>query len=903
MTISFTRTINVVSGFSLAMGLLIGSISFTTENKTLKNISRTTAISLGAIAFVNKLTGSYYEQLASNKNQDKLNKLNCDLTVAQEEGKNLREHDNFLTQIREKNENEILTLKQKLESKSHTLTGLNAELTLKTQGLNHINEINEQKIQQLIKDNNLRIKKIYQRLLSKLIELTQVRIDSNYYAIHSLLDKEITRLSTLIQENSDNQDFIDVKNALEKFQSTLSDSENNHDEQVENLRKFLSEINLTDENILKNLDLASEIFDKTSLELANLKVKMRNCLNVATSKNLKSALEELAIEKSNHRVNYKAIGKYRQLTDYSKQTFDELEEKHIIQNNKAIESIDAALAGIEEVRGTNLKLNQRVLELSQPQTWKPATRTDLRMGNVIILHLAKHGYTLDRHSTNYEGWKGTVLFTYDRSKKKVLAKDLNEQFADELQPLCKAYSKPKFEYDPESDLLLCHLQYAPKPEGKKLTPVETVEEFLVESSSLIKFVTESFHVGFWGESGSGKSTAISNTIGGMIQALGGAPTIRTTIPKIDADTAKLFPKGFIDWLGIPDSVFGLLEAALEIQYRMYVNQQKYLAGKDITDFDPIIFFIDEINAIITRWGSVSKNDLAIVLERFQATLEGDRRDYFRDHMRTELENYPHKFARTLLMFIWQTGRSLKVKSLIAGQNLQPGKLGLNKNDLANCSFMTLTRSIKSAIGYTVEKHQTELIEFQHKSILEATKDNPNLRFTGLFAPSRGDSYYSILPPPGTYKWDIGTLNRNQENPESQIVYHNNLESNTVNVDYNNDNLDLYHGTQIGDNSTNLGYQGYIDGTGGTKGTKDGTKPESSHRRTCHNSWYHVPNLPQEYKTLDYTGGMEFFMKLPKKADGTVHKTNAYKTVFKVCNKRNQKPFSEFIDILQKEFGL
>ena len=897
MTISFTRSINTVSGIALAMCLLSGAGSFTSKNETLKNIFNTTAVAFGAIAFVNKLTGSYYEQVASNKGQDKLNKLNNQLSKAEETANSLKDNDEFLTQIRTKNESKILELEQELESINYTFTGLNSELTLKTQSLNHINEINSQKLEQLIKDNNLRIKKVYHKLLSKLIDLTQSRIDSNYHSIHSLVDKEVSRLSTLLEDNPDNQDFIDIKKSLEKFQKTLSDSENKHDDQVEDLRKMLNIDDLTDETIIANLNIASEIFDSTSLDLANLKVKMRNCLNIANVKNLKFALEELETEKSNHQTNYKAIGKYRQLMEDTNQMFDQLEEKVVTQRDNAVESIDNALAKIQEVRETNMTLNQRLVELSKPQTWEPATRTDLRMGNVIIKYFAKYGYTLDRHSTDYEGWRGTVYLNPSRSKKRVLVSDLKEH-SEYLQQLCKSFAFPKFEYDPGNDLILCHLQYAQPPEGRKLSPVEKVQEFLVDSNSLIDFVTESYHIGFWGETGTGKSTAISNTIGGMIQALGGNPIIKTTIPKIDKDTAKLFPKGFINWLGIPNSVFGLLEAALEIQYRIHVNEQKYLEGEDITDFDPILFFIDEINTIIRRWGSVSKDDLANVLLRFEETLEGGRLEYFQTHMKLELFNYPHQFAKSLLLFIWQTGRSLRVKSLIAGQNLQPGSLGLKKNDIANCSYITLGNGILSAIPYKVKKHQLEVIESQYKLIQSAYKDDSNLQYTGLFTPSKGDAYFAILPPPNYYHWDIntlGTINRNLKEVKKSIEYQDNLEIDADYAEECTDNFESYYGNQIRDNITNFGYQGNIEGTSGTYGTS----LESSYRAT----WAKVPDLPNEYKTLDYEGGMEFFMNLPKKSDGSIHKTKAYQTVFKVANKRNRKPLSEFMDLLQAEFGL
>ena len=55
----------------------------------------------------------------------------------------------------------------------------------------------------------------------------------------------------------------------------------------------------------------------------------------------------------------------------------------------------------------------------------------------------------------------------------------------------------------------------------------------------------------------------------------------------------------------------------------------------------------------------------------------------------ELINYKGTFAKKLLTFIWQFGRSLKVKTLIAGQNLQPSVFSMKINDIANCAYIAL----------------------------------------------------------------------------------------------------------------------------------------------------------------------------------------------------------------------
>ncbi|MBP5977196.1 ATP-binding protein [Brasilonema sp. CT11] len=353
------------------------------------------------------------------------------------------------------------------------------------------------------------------------------------------------------------------------------------------------------------------------------------------------------------------------------------------------------------------KANERVAQLSQPITWEPATINATAIGNTIIQFFQKQRIYLDRSHWTGDKHEAVLYFHTTRLNpaQRIDIKALNEhgeylgQFHQCLKPIV-------FEWDwQETHMLTAKVVMLQRPE--KLKAKEATKEaiknpllFLKPSESLLGFVREAYHVGLWGETGTGKSTAISNIIGGMVQELGGIPDIRATIPKIDADTAGMFPQ--VDWLGVRNSVFGLLEAALEIQFRIYLNEQAFLKGEAIKDFDPVLFFIDEINMIFTRWGSINEADSENVLERFESTLSGVKRSsaagnrltYFQSYMKLELMNYKNQFAKRLVLFVWQTGRSLRVKSLIAGQNLKPGAFNMMKMDIANCAYIALGDAIE-----------------------------------------------------------------------------------------------------------------------------------------------------------------------------------------------------------------
>jgi hypothetical protein len=63
----------------------------------------------------------------------------------------------------------------------------------------------------------------------------------------------------------------------------------------------------------------------------------------------------------------------------------------------------------------------------------------------------------------------------------------------------------------------------------------------------------------------------------------------------------------------------------------------------------------------------------------------------------------------------------------------------------------------------------------------------------------------------------------------------------------------------------------------------------------------MSKLPKKFQKLSYGGLVQLWADLPKKADGTVHKTQAYETVFEVKRSENRKVVSDFIDYLSNQF--
>ena len=500
-------------------------------------------------------------------------------------------------------------------------------------------------------------------------------------------------------------------------------------------------------------------------------------------------------------------------------------------------------------------------------------------------YYSKYQYLLDAITWEETETGFKILFSIRRNpgltEQEIYADNSREQlaaFTNALHP-----TLPEFEFNRQNSTATLTVQLRRKVK-KVVTPEEftqNLRDALQPPEALIKFVGDAYHVGLWAETGSGKTTAMSNIIGGMFQELGGAPEIRTTIPKIDDEVSEIFPT--VDWLGVPNSIFGMLEAALEIQYRIHKNEEAYLKKQKMPSFSAIIFFIDEINLIFSRWKRINEADMENVLSRFKETISGERLEYFEQFMQIELMNYKNEFAKRLLLFIWQTGRSLKVKSLIAGQNLMPGNFGIMKNDLANCSYLALGDAIDTCKNYKVKSSYLDEITSQKEQIDEGRLTDPSLKFTGLYCPSLGKPFFGIMPAPNSYKWNVqeGTNNSNLSNQEkyssiNEKGVQQGLSAMSGTMYKTSDNVDIVQKDCPQENTGEVLSDRVLE--------------------VC-------TKLSEPFKNLQYEGMASLYAKLPKKADGSVRKTLAYSQVFKVKRRDEQKIYSEFIDLLEAEFKL
>ena len=246
-----------------------------------------------------------------------------------------------------------------------------------------------------------------------------------------------------------------------------------------------------------------------------------------------------------------------------------------------------------------------------------------------------------------------------------------------------------------------------------------------------------------GDSGEGKTTLINNLTRLMEGELGPEAELVIINPKPspETDLSKL------KYADFESSIFGLLEAATEILYRLELNTQALLKRREIPDhplphFPPLIYFFDEFSELAGVWNKCKPDVMEEVLDTFEDSLSPEKlktMSFIRERVA------PTSFAADLLKFCWRVGRTEQVKLLIAGQNLKAGTIGTTVQDLHQTAIIYLGEAIREGLENRISSWQKESLtqEYGHRSQKVAT--GKASRFYGLFVPKGSKAYFSTLP--------------------------------------------------------------------------------------------------------------------------------------------------------------
>jgi predicted RNA-binding Zn-ribbon protein involved in translation (DUF1610 family) len=151
------------------------------------------------------------------------------------------------------------------------------------------------------------------------------------------------------------------------------------------------------------------------------------------------------------------------------------------------------------------ELEAKIHHLSKPITYPGATRTDMRIANIVISYFERLGIILDRAGSDYRGYEALLEFIPDRTGRLVLASELNEH-SERLQGLTHVLNKPEFKLDGETGLMTLLVRWGNKPRAD----INDISKLWVAAAKFEQTVKGWSRVRLTGGSESGKSPTAEN---------------------------------------------------------------------------------------------------------------------------------------------------------------------------------------------------------------------------------------------------------------------------------------------------------------------------------------------------------------------------------------------------------
>jgi len=265
------------------------------------------------------------------------------------------------------------------------------------------------------------------------------------------------------------------------------------------------------------------------------------------------------------------------------------------------------------------------------------------------------------------------------------------------------------------------------------------------------FIQNNPQISLMGDSGEGKTTLINNLVALMEEEFRSTAHLIIINPKPNEET-DLTKLRYADF---ESCIFGLLEAATEILYRLRLNTAALLKRKEVPNnplpsFDPVIYFFDEFSELAGVWNRCKPEIMEEVLDEFEAILSESAPEKLKTMSFIRKRVSPSSFAADLLKFCWRVGRTEKVKLLIAGQNLKAGTIGTNVQDLHQTAIIYLGEAIKEGLDNRINSWQKESLSQEYAFRSRKVAEGKANRFYGLFVPKGSKAYFATLPTEGAY---------------------------------------------------------------------------------------------------------------------------------------------------------
>jgi predicted RNA-binding Zn-ribbon protein involved in translation (DUF1610 family)/ElaB/YqjD/DUF883 family membrane-anchored ribosome-binding protein len=263
-------------------------------------------------------------------------------------------------------------------------------------------------------------------------------------------------------------------------------------------------------------------------DLANIKTRMIQAIAKLTNQQTQHELQEVEEileewqtanlvprDKLEHIIrNYEAaLNEFR--ADFSNR-FDTTHQFALALEGQTQEDdkfVQGILARMQE-------LEQKIYQLSKPITYPGATRTDMRIANIVIAYFERLGIILDRAGSDYRGHEATLEFIPDRTGRLVLASELNEH-SERLQGLTHVLNKPEFKLDGETGLMTLLVRWGNKPKAD----INDISKLWVPAAKFEQTLKGWSRVRLTGGSESGKSPTAENLAVAILKHRPGVPKL------------------------------------------------------------------------------------------------------------------------------------------------------------------------------------------------------------------------------------------------------------------------------------------------------------------------------------------------------------------------------------------
>lgn len=426
---STSRGISIVAGL-LCLG---GILSFVKTDERAKPLALNIAVGAGVMAIGNHFSSKYYEDLSNDQIKEIVRKFEKQIS---EMSFKFEKQTNTLAEVKSLSDGQatiISEISKELDSKNSALKVLKDNFSrIKAEF-----EVKGQELDAKLNQDNTNLQDLLTEFKSRLATDLSERIYKVYNALKDSADSRLAK-----------PEYQNIHEHLRVFVNSLDGDYKYHCSLISEIRTLTGSLS---EVLLEGVDIYHQVSD----EIAALRVKFRNLLNVDERRALDNAYETLGTYSKTHTPIDRAKGLLQEYSDFQKQQLENL-YKSVDENQSGLDEMRQQVGDLlNQLDAEHLKvaeLNQQILELKAPLKWTLAQSRELKIGNLIIDYFWQSGIYLDRSHTQGDVYTTKLFFQCDRNPRAIIPKELNEH-SEALQTYCRVLKPVIFNWEGDTALM------------------------------------------------------------------------------------------------------------------------------------------------------------------------------------------------------------------------------------------------------------------------------------------------------------------------------------------------------------------------------------------------------------------------------------------------------------------